>query len=439
MAEGIREHFIPASVIGRFSFAPRPRRRDSPVHVLHLRTDRPYRRTAKTVGYIVDFYEHPFETEDGAPEFDAEKAWQGFERSLPGVLDELQRDPTDLSADTWANVLVPYVTSTLVRTPEFRDRHKRRTPWLRDVEGMDEEGNAARVAWLELQRLLAQVMTSKWTILVPAGESGFVLNDRGWFAGRLDGRQTPGIIVPFGPRAAIQVVPAVDRVIAFARGIRWVASDISTRLLSDDETSELNRCSAEWAAEEIYGPDENQLTSLKKSLASGPWWTDTSALGFLSGRVLIPTDFDWYRFATLSRCLPGTVPFPPPAIPSSLIGDLPFRPPVFIIVEKLPLSSGLHIGPRAVRLRLFLEAFLVTPGLESLDKVRWASMLDALVLKHGIAHLKDAEDEFYLHPGVPPRPAGTDHTGLLGRWGHVAAQCPLMGQNQDFADSLGMP
>jgi hypothetical protein len=374
--------------------------------VLRRQVPEPFVTAADDVAWRQGYYDLDPDDSD----FGGDEIWKGYESHLPSAIAALVDHPETLPAKLWANTLVPFVAACLVRTPEFRERFQVRS-WTmtKDIPDFDTEANASRIMFLELQRILAPIMSAEWRVLRPGGDLRFIMNDRSWFALRVDGRNAPGFVVPLSPTAAVQITPRFDRVIAVSDGIRWIAAGIDDRILPDHEMEECLRCTAEWATDEIYGLDGPALLALRGSLERNPWTSDMGMLGFPSGPVLMATDFDWHRIATLTKCAPGTVPFPPPVVPSSLIADLSFHPPVFLATDLPGWRSGVHISREAIRLRLFVEAFIVAPDLSGVDALRWATLLDGLVLQFGIARLKDAEDAFYLLPRSPTRTRPVTH------------------------------
>jgi hypothetical protein len=257
-----RQHFIPATHLARFSFAIKAKRRKSPLWAMRRGVATTYNVTAEKVAYGNDHYLPRF----GDQRLNPETIWQGYERHLDRALDTFVNQPRDMVAGCWAQILVPFAASALVRGPEFLLRHQLRTPWLSEIPDFDPEDNARSVIWIELQRLLTQVMVSEWQILRSGTAQEFVLNDRGWFCSRLDGHNNPGYVIPISPREAIKITPHISRQIARAAGLSWVASGITERTLNDEEMNLMRICAAEWAADELYARTEEVLPPLRDHL-----------------------------------------------------------------------------------------------------------------------------------------------------------------------------
>lgn len=399
MSTVVRQHYIPASLIANFSHARRSPSRRSPVHVLRRGSSSTYIRAAKDLAWRASFYVDPGMW--GPNSFDPELVWGGYESQLPAALLELTSSPRDLAAQTWTDYLVPFVASVLVRAPEFRERHKRRTSFLADVPTMDLDANAGHVVWVELQRILAPIMVSKWSILRAPPGSGFVLNDQGWFCAQFDGRNSPGVIVPITPTAAIQIEPHFNRTIAVSRNSKWIAANIEERLMTQAEMSMLLRCCAEWALDEIYGQDPSILMKLKAALQRQQWVSDLGMMGFPSGRVLIPNEFDWHRVSAIVRFAPGSVvplvrTLPTPA----LLASFPFQPPLVVTIDIPRSSGGLLVTDLDITLQLFIEAWLVASGLTSEEKLKSTMLLFRLARQYGIGRLHKAEEEFWIIRGT---------------------------------------
>lgn len=383
----VRQHYFPAAVLGNFSFDRGRRGRESPVYVLRRGIDHVYTSAADKIAYRNDFYA-PFD-HNGAPN-DVEEIWKGYENRLPSAIGRLVDGESAIDAATWTRILVPFVAAALVRAPEFRERFKMRMPWVEEA-GIDADENAGNVIWIELQRVMPLIVASRWTVLRAALGTHFVQNDLGWFAGRLDGRNHPGVIVPVRPDAAIQVSPRSERTVFRARGFRWIAAEIETRQLTADETNELRQCAAEWARAEIYGPDADALEDLRGLVDRNSWWADLQHLGFQTGPALIPTEFDWWRLAALANCAPGTVPMEPPGLAWPLLGELPFKPPAIVPVNLPGRMTGIHISEHAVAMRLASGPFLVAPELPAHKAIFWFDLLDELYRAFGPTRLKAAQ------------------------------------------------
>jgi hypothetical protein len=347
------------------------------------------------------------------PEMDTESIWHGYEGGLPKAIQSIIENPSNLPAEVWVRTLVPFATAVLVRSPEFRTRYQLRVPWTSEIPDFDSEGNAARVMFMELQRLLSQIMVADWCLLRPGGVEQFILNDQGWFTARIDGVNLPGIVVPLSPLAALQITPCFERVIAVSNGFRWIAAGIRERIVADDEMVELLQCTAKWATAEIYGSDAAHLKRFGPDLSGKRWISDLKYLGFVTGRTRVATEFDWHRMAILVKSFPSSPPFIPPAIPWELLESVPFQPPLCLSVDAPnALWSGLHLLKSQIRLRLFVEASMVAPTLSSRDFFKWATLLDLLARKHGPVGLQLAEDEFYSLPAAPDRPRDSGSSPL---------------------------
>jgi hypothetical protein len=115
---GTYQHYLPASLLGRFSWQATKRARNRPLWVSSLETPRPYVSSASKIAGEVGLYD----VTDGSLGADdsVDVAW-GYERSLPQALDSLEaetRDPVD--ARRWRTAAVPFVAGLFARGPEFQ-------------------------------------------------------------------------------------------------------------------------------------------------------------------------------------------------------------------------------------------------------------------------------------------------------------------------------
>ena len=386
-----KQHYVPAAVLANFSFSMKKQRRKSPIYVFRKGVEEPFIKSVADVCFVDDLYTIKDNPNKNDPDF-MEKMWQGFERDLPQAIAELQNSPKSLSAQVWVETLVPYAASALVRTPEFTERFQLRFGSLEVDMGPD---NLTLARLTELQRFMAPVMAASWTALRSPAEMDFIANDLGWCAIRLDGRNAPGFVIPVDRKLAIMITPRIKRTIMTDRGYNWIASGIEDRILTVSETEETNRCIAEWAREEIFGADVEQLTSFRESLYRQSWFAETTHLGFASGSVLIPTEFDWLRVATIARYRPGNVPFAPPDLPIKYLGNLAFKPMILIPTNLPGRVSGLVLDSHSVSLHLFFDAFFVAPdGMSSYQKLLHTSLLDALVSVYGVTRFRDIQQRF---------------------------------------------
>lgn len=172
-------------------------RRSRPIWCLRRGAHFPFRTVPSRVGAVNGLY-----TLHAAWQPDTlDAVWTYYEMRLPRAIQSLTANPMTLSASTWLQVLVPFVTSLFVRGREFGARYLQRDVVLTvaldaaDLLSQDHI-NAGRV--LEFQRLLAPVTAAEWTLL-RAGDpsSSFITNDLGLTpVGHAPGTRTPGYAVP---------------------------------------------------------------------------------------------------------------------------------------------------------------------------------------------------------------------------------------------------
>jgi hypothetical protein len=317
--------------------------------------------------------------------FSLEKMWQDHEAALPTALDQIETRPDALEASTWCETLVPFVTSLLVRTPEFLARYQAR---VGDIE-INDRDNALASAVTEMSRMLSPVMTARWTLLRAPDSEPFITTDRGWFASQFNGTGDPGLIVPISPGYALVIEPRYRRQIAVATHGAWTAP-VDAVDVGAGQMQLMRRWAANFALMEVYGSDDTVVGDLRNDIGY-EWFADPWMLGFLDGRRLVPTELDWWRAACTFRRPPGQAGFrPPDAPPAAVMAELPASFPLMQSIE-LPPTSGLEIGDAAVAQHLFLEAFMIAPeGMESVDVLRNAGELDQIATAYGPARLREA-------------------------------------------------
>ena len=163
-------HYLPAAYLGGFS-SERGARRSRRVGVLRRGAPAPtLTRTGKLLRVRGLYEPSPV-----AP-VDLERHWQRYERKLPSAIEMLVSGPL-VDAATWLHVLIPFVTGTLLRGPEFERRFRQR------IAGIDLDlispGNENGARLIESQRLFAPVMAARWVVLF-SPEVELVTSDLGW-------------------------------------------------------------------------------------------------------------------------------------------------------------------------------------------------------------------------------------------------------------------
>ena len=288
-----RQHYLPASFLGNFSKQEHGSRRKRMIVVGDKRGKRCFRAAAGKVAAEKDFYTVQGQND---PVF-LERIWAGYENRLARAIEELVEESID--ALTWAGVLVPFVSSLLVRGPDFGERFEAR---LKSVlpEGMEvpkDNTNLARS--LELQRLLAPILAAQWIVAEAQGAGSLITNDMAFAGFRAPQTGEVGLAVPLSRRHVLQLVPTRKRVVATAKGGRWLP-EIEYRRLSPGNHLQFNAVMAIWARRFIFGPDEATVsTYLHKSGTTAAPVPDPGTLGSPGGRLARVHEFTWHHLISV--------------------------------------------------------------------------------------------------------------------------------------------
>jgi hypothetical protein len=345
---GELHHWLPAAYLARFSPAPVRPRRKSIVSVLWRGQQRANRARVETLTRQRGLYGG--ETGLG---LDLERNWWAYEEDLPRVVDDLSTGAL-VSGGDWLHVLVPLVTTLLVRGPEFEQRFDRRIESQGGYLGADRMPNVSRL--MEIQRFLAVVMVCRWT--VAHSSVPLIANDIGWTSAEERGDE-PGVAVPLDPRHVLVVAPTQGRRVLDWDGRRWLAV-IEREELAAGAAIEWNRMTALRAQRLVLGADESDVEPYDGDLTAerreygDPFPT-------FGGRLRIMHEFEWYRCAAAARRRPEDVG----AFKLDFAADLGdgWRPAGVMLPTNLPeFATGLSLESSSIWLR-FTEAqgFTVPP------------------------------------------------------------------------------
>ncbi len=271
-----------------------------------------------------------------------------------------------MSLVKWLDILVPFVTCKFVRGNDFGTRFKSRPVAEIDPRSASRDGiNQARM--LELQRLLAPVMSAKWIVLHKSGGLPFICNDLGvcvitnpW--------GKPGFAIPLSSNDVLCVIPQRTRRLAEWTPDGWQAL-IEHRRLTRAEVPTFNAAQARAATRFVFGSQEKELNR------SGSFFTEREAVDSRttmerwpeSYRLRIVHEFEWHRLAGVADKNPAaltrgrTNPF------QRIKPDRIFREgwiPIPIFPMNLPdFRTGLSIQGNHIQLDMFeLPGFTDSPG-----------------------------------------------------------------------------
>ncbi|MBZ1523891.1 DUF4238 domain-containing protein [Leuconostoc mesenteroides] len=213
MSSGKKQHFMPAALIGQFSF-------ESPYSSKHLRDRLVYVRfrqspdikelSASAILKEKNFYTIQDET-TGLQHDSVDNIWDEVEPFLPKMIKRL--------SDLYAKDVMPsdlfiyfaeFCTQLIVRNPSFNESYDSRINSFFEYDSLEENGlisvkdntNASRI--MEMQRLRPLLLYSDVSILRASKHTYFINNDVGYVIGPDQVLQRATITFPLTPDLAIQ-------------------------------------------------------------------------------------------------------------------------------------------------------------------------------------------------------------------------------------------
>jgi hypothetical protein len=359
-----RDHYIPASVLGRFSADLGGRARERTLVV--GRDGKVFEAKARDIGLVNRLYDVnsprvtlPSGTEDPGS---IDGMITGYEPDLPAALDLLDSgSPVPLRP--WLRVLVPFVAAMFVRGRDFAVRFEGRP--LVKASGVSGPDNTNTARLIELQHLLAPVTCARWVVLHQAGQESFIINDLGLMPTRDLGLRQDGFAIPIGRRSVLGIFPQRTRTVALYDD-GW-QSIIEHQYLDTPEVAVFNRALAECATEWIAGAERDVIQRSLEHLADEP--PDSAVLlerWPFDHRTLVAHDRDWHRLvsATTGDPHPDELPDLQMFDPSCMADG--WCPPVVVTLNMTEFPTGLRRVGNSIRLALKrpdnYEAFFVRRG-----------------------------------------------------------------------------
>ena len=345
-----RDHYVPASVLGRFSEESVSRARERRLVV--GRRGKVFLAKAEDIGFTKGLYDVsstgvwlPPGVEDPGS---VDGMITGYEPELPAALDLLD-DGARLQLRPWLRVLVPFVAAMFVRGRDFGGRFERRPVVKASGVSSRENTNGARL--LEMQRLLALVVCARWVVLHQAGRESFTVNDLGLMPTRDLGLQQEGFAIPIGRGSVLGIFPQSTRTVAWYDA-GW-QSVIEHRFLDTTEVAGFNRSMAECATEWIAGAEREVIERGLQHLADEP--LDPAMImerWLFDHRTRVTHDRDWHRLVSATDGDPAPEELPDLQIfdPSCMAGG--WCPPIVFTLNMTELPTGLRRVGRGIRLTL---------------------------------------------------------------------------------------
>ena len=258
------QHYIPAAFLANFSASIKSPRRESFISVGDKLTGKCFTTSVSKVAAVQDLYTL-FSIHDSLHVDN----WMGdYESHLVSALDDLIND--NLSALTWASVLVPFIAGFLVRGPDFdsrftdRFRKKMGEFFVSEYETLrgkpfSDNINLARIR--ERIDLLAPIMAAKWILLETNSSAPLIINDLGYI-GMKGGYIEKGLLTDIGPVFPIgtshllAIIPQPRRKVAVEKSGRWFPIIERNKLIKDNHIG-FNTLAGTYARRFIFGPNED--------------------------------------------------------------------------------------------------------------------------------------------------------------------------------------
>lgn len=291
--EGTKQHYLPACIIGRFSFEQEKRLRERRVFVLgrgknKIFTQKPENLCMRRGMYDLREYGGTIDE------------WQ-YEDQLPDVLKKIENNIFP-ELDTFIHVLVPYVTCLFMRGVDYELRQEN-IQEIRKLQsdGLISEDNVNGSRMMHLQRLLAIVAAAQWTYRKTEGS--LILPDTGLCIGHNGDK--PAWLVPVGPNSLFEITPRkIGRIASWDASNKAWLPRWKFGSLNKGEVSELNVELQRQAYEWCFSDDEGLFTlpykklskSKKASLMENVMRIDQC----LTTHERVAHEFEWYSLSVIA-------------------------------------------------------------------------------------------------------------------------------------------
>jgi tetratricopeptide (TPR) repeat protein len=337
-----RHHYLPASFLALFSLDIKtlPSRKRSLI-IGDLNHNNLFSDSAEDVGCINNLYQQSeFSTK---PDL-IEDIWAQYETSLPSAIEKLIG--ATLDAETWARILVPFVTGLFVRGPDFQDRFNSRIKAIGIDPVNKDNTNGARL--FEFQRLLAPVIAAKWIVISITGEGYLITNDLGYapFANILTGDR--GIAIPLGLRHILAISPVTKRTIVNFNKGKWIPAIDYVDIPPDNHLS-LNTTIA---SSFIFGPDAASINLHLSEKHEQSISFEPPLLGFIPFHLARAYEFTWHRLVSVLRKYPDDKSFPDFSIDWKIVED-GWHSIVYIPLNLIEFPSALRRVGKTIQVEFY--------------------------------------------------------------------------------------
>lgn len=257
-------HYLPATFLACFSRDTHPQRRQRTLVVGDKLTGKIFTAAASKVAGIHDLYTL---NDLGMPSQVVDTTLSKYEPTLHFAIEQLLN--RSITAQAWANTLVPFVAALLVRGPDFNIRFQGRLESLFQSELLEDDlqyvrssDNINMARLMEYQRLLGQVTIALWLVLEKNGRDSLITNDLGYapFINPQAGHR--GMSIPLSENHTLAIIPRKRNLIAYAQNNEWYPIIEYIQLEKNNHTG-LNKAISGIAQRFIFGSDD---TSIRKYL-----------------------------------------------------------------------------------------------------------------------------------------------------------------------------
>jgi hypothetical protein len=286
-------HYLPATYLANFSADTHFPRRSRTLAVGDKRSGHVFITAAANVAAVHDLYTLSTGKLDSQM---VDEIWSDYEAGLADAIQQLI-DRT-LDAITWARILVPFVTCLFVRGPEFAIRFdtRMRQQGLLGLQPEPDSTNLARI--MEVQRLLAPILTAKWLVLRVHGDGEVILNDLGFGGFVSPEASESGFSIPLNRDHVLMLIPQRDRIVATASGRTWMPS-IAYADLRRNNHLQMNDALTQVAQRFVFGANEEIVRQhLIRSDSALPV-PEFEELGFIGSHLMRVHEFTWYRLVSV--------------------------------------------------------------------------------------------------------------------------------------------
>lgn len=368
-----RQHYLPASYVGRFSLNSEGSLRDRAIWVQRVQRV-PYKASAEYVGHARRLYDRE-SADAGARSVD--RSW-AYEARLPQAIDALSDPATPLDGGIWMQVLVPFISSLFIRGLDFKQRYASRLP---GITGPADDGSASvpldswhdntlTSALIEWQRLLAPIIAAQWIVLHGSGAPILPTNDVAHCLTSPPGEPDRiAYAFPLDPSTMLVLERRPVRRVLDWDGTCWTAP-VEHKLMPDTDLMNARLPIQHGALREVYGPT---LESVAFAAPAFKPEVGPAGPGFLLPsprmRALIPYLKDYFRLLTLldgdaARASEGPIDW-------TVVANV-WKAPVQVGANMPAFPGGLAVVGRSVYLdltRFSIEDVVRSVGKRQLDHV----------------------------------------------------------------------